>query len=67
MRSAVTAVHTNSNVMTQDNINKSVDNPQKSRGSMKRQNDTGVNFFSIDSNGNPSYTIKDGGALKKKV
>lgn len=34
---------------------------------MKRQNDTGVNFFSIDSNGNPSYTIKDGGALKKKV
>ena len=24
-------------------------------------------FFSMDFNGNPSYTIKDGGTLKKKV
>ena len=41
----------------------------KSRDAMSfsNNNKTGATFYSTENYGNPSYTIKDGGTLKKKV
>jgi hypothetical protein len=38
-----------------------------SNGALSKGGQTANGIFSLDSYGNPSYTVKDGGTLKKKL